>query len=212
MLYIDTALLNAIEWCCRRFQVLTGRTNVWLALQLTNLSIIVYFIWATLVFWNRDLGWRIFVGGFCGGLIYVLTQTIFKVPVETYEQNAYGRVAKGLRNPRRLRDALLRVSFLTLSILLFYPSIVLAVTFGVQLAILTYSLIALTTVVLYLLACDPLPPCTGKVREWVRGLRQARADAVAAPLEYGARVGYELGEHQRNGVKPFRETGRPNAA
>ena len=44
MTYIDTAILNAIEWACRRFQVLTGRTNVWLAVQLTNLSIIEYFV------------------------------------------------------------------------------------------------------------------------------------------------------------------------
>jgi hypothetical protein len=198
MLHLDSALLNAIEWVCRRFQVLTGRTNVWLALQLTNLSIVVYFVWAALVFWTRDLGSRIFVGVFCGGLMYVLTQTIFKVPVETYENNAFGRVAKGLRNPRRVRDALLRVSFLTLSILLFYPSLVLAVTFGVQVAVLTYSLIVLTTVVLYLLACDPLPPCAGRVREWVRGLRPARADAAAAPIECGAAAGEELAERRRS--------------
>ncbi len=195
MLYIDSALLNATEWCCRRFQVLTGRTNVWLAFQLTNLSIIVYFVWAALLFWNRDLGSRIAVGLFCGGLIYVLTQTVFKVPVETYEQNAYRRVAKGLRNPRRVRDALLRVSFLTLSILLFYPILVLAML-RVHLAILSYSLIVLTTVVLYLLACDPLPPCAGKVREWLRGVRPARADAVAAPIECGADI-VELADRQR---------------
>ena len=46
MTYIDSAILNLTERCCRRFQVLTGRTNVWLAVQLTNLSIIVYFVWA----------------------------------------------------------------------------------------------------------------------------------------------------------------------
>ena len=197
MLHIDTALLNAIEWSCRRFQMLTGRTNVWLAFQLTNLSIVVYFVWAALVFWNRDVGSRIFVGVFCGGLMYVLTQTIFKVPVETYENNAYGRVAKGLRNPRRVRDALLRVSFLTLSLLLLYPTLVLAVRFRVQVAILTYSLAALTTVVLYLLACDPLPPCTGKVREWLGRARQARADPAASPIEYGSRTRDELRDRRR---------------
>src|SRR5688500_16272879 len=36
--YIDSFLLNLTERFCRRFQLLTGRTNVWLALQLTNLS------------------------------------------------------------------------------------------------------------------------------------------------------------------------------
>src|SRR5688572_20092760 len=176
MLYIDAALLNAIEWLCRRFQVLTGRTNVWLAVQLTNLSIVVYFVWAALVFWTRDTGLRIFLGIFCGGLLYVLTQTIFKVSIESYENNAYRRVANGLRNPRRVRDALLRVSFLTLSMLLFYPILVLALTFRVHIATISYGLVVLTTVVLYLLACDPLPPCAGKVREWLRGVRRTGVD------------------------------------
>ena len=188
MLYIDAALLNAIEWLCRRFQVVTGRTNVWLAFQLTNLSIIVYFIWAALLFWNRDTGTRVAVGIFCGVLLYVLTQTIFKVPIETYENSAYRRVAKGLRNPRRVRDALLRVSFLTLSMLLFYPILVLAITFRVPVAILSYGLVVLTTVVLYLLACDPLPPCAGKLREWVGGARRA-AEPAAAPAECGVASG-----------------------
>ena len=41
MTFIDSALLNLTEWFCRQFQVLTGRTNVWLAVQFTNLNIIV---------------------------------------------------------------------------------------------------------------------------------------------------------------------------
>jgi hypothetical protein len=39
MAFIDSAVLNLIERSCRGFQRLTGRTNVWLAVQLTNLSI-----------------------------------------------------------------------------------------------------------------------------------------------------------------------------
>ena len=31
MIYVDEALLNLIESACRRLQLLTGRTNVWLA-------------------------------------------------------------------------------------------------------------------------------------------------------------------------------------
>jgi hypothetical protein len=181
MTYIDTGVLNLTEWFCHKFQLLTGRTNVWLALQLTNLSIIVYFIWAGGVYFLvGDATVRIALGLFCGGLLYVLTQTIFQVPIETYEKAAYQRVAKGLRNPRRLRDALLRISFLTLSLVLFYPLLAAYLYLHLSLALLTYSLIAMTTVVLYLLACDPLPPCAGKVTEWLR--RSARAESgVAEP-------------------------------
>jgi hypothetical protein len=181
MTYIDSGILNLTEWFCHKFQLVTGRTNVWLALQLTNLSIIVYFIWAGGVYlWVPDATVRIGLSLFCGGLLYVLTQTIFQVPIEAYENAAYQRVAKGLRNPRRLRDALLRISFLTLSIVLFTPMLFIYVKLRLTLALLTYSLIALTTVVLYLLACDPLPPCPGKVTEWVRGTTRAEA-AVAEP-------------------------------
>jgi hypothetical protein len=176
---IDSALLNLTERCCRWFQRLTGRTNVWLAVQLTNLSIIVYFVWAAAFFQIATPWMRLAIGLFCAALFYGLTQTIFKVPIEMTERNAFNRVAKGLRNPRRVRDVLLRVSFLTLSLFMLTPSLVLYLYFRLQIAALSYSLIVLTTVVLYLLACDPLPPCPGKVWEWLRGAAPARP--VGAP-------------------------------
>src|SRR6185436_20577043 len=103
MVYVDLALLDLIESLCHRFQQLTGRTNVWLALQLTNLSIVVYFLWAGASFWSAESGLRLFVGLFCVGVLYVLMQTLFKEPIETYENNAFRRVQKGLKNPRRVR-------------------------------------------------------------------------------------------------------------
>ena len=186
MTHVDSALLDVTEWLCRRFQVLTGRTNVWLAFQLTNLSIIVFFIWAGMHFLVVPGLWRMVIALFCGGLLYLLTQTIFKVPVEVYENNEYRRVSKGFRNPRRLRDAMLRVPFLTLSVLLLYPVVFVYLSPGlmsllnlhVSFFVVPYGLVALTTAMLYLLACDPLPPCPGKVREWIRGLVPARLAAT----------------------------------
>jgi hypothetical protein len=181
MAYIDSVLLNLTEWLCRRFQLLTGRTNVWLALQLTNLSIIVYFVWAGVYFWISDVGSRIALGLFCIVLLYALTQTIFKEPIEAYENNAYRRVANGFRNPRRVRDAPLRISFLTLSLALVYPIALVYANLRVRLALLSYSLIVLTTVVLYLLACDPLPPCAGRLREWLRRSAPSQPAASESP-------------------------------
>ena len=43
--------------------------------------------------------------------------------------------------------------------------------------LLMYTLIVLTTVLLYVLACDPLPPCPGRVREWLRGWAAAPASS-----------------------------------
>lgn len=165
---IDSVLLNLTERSCRAFQRLTGKTNVWLAVQLTNLSIVLYFVWAALWTSIADVALQVMAALFAAALLYVLTQTVFKVSIEAYETAAYRRVAKGLRNPRWLRDAPLRTSFLTLTVLLFAPVVFVSVNLRIPLIILTYLLIVLTTVVLYLLACDPLPPCVGKVREWWR--------------------------------------------
>jgi hypothetical protein len=174
MAVIDTVVLDLTERSCRAFQRLTGKTNVWLAVQLTNLSIIVYFVWAALWTSIIDIALQMLAGLFCAALLYVLTQTVFKVSIETYETAAYRRVANGLRNPRRLRDAPLRTSFLMLSVLLFAPVAFISFTLRIPLILLTYSLIVLTTGILYLLACDPLPPCVGKVQLWVRGLAASR--------------------------------------
>jgi hypothetical protein len=175
MTYIDAAILNLTERVCRGFQAWTGRTNVWLAFQLTNLSIVLYFIWVAVLYWlSGDVALRMFVGLFCGGVFFVLTRTVFKTSIEVAEAEAYRRVAKGLRNPRRLRDAQLRIAFFTLSIVLSYPLWLAYVTLRVRFVLLTDALIILTTVVLYVLACDPLPPCPGKVRVWVRRAVSAR--------------------------------------
>ncbi len=178
MTFIDSFLLDFTERCCRQFQLLTGRTNLWLAVQLTNLSIIVYVVWAVMYSWRSTVASRVLVALLCGMLLYVLTQTILKVPIEAYEAAAYRRLGQGLRNPRRIRDALLRISFLTLSLVLGYPILFayIRLRLGVV-VVLSYSLIVLTTIVLYLLACDPLPPCGGKLTAWLRGLAWLRVPA-----------------------------------
>jgi uncharacterized membrane protein YoaK (UPF0700 family) len=172
--YVDSVVLDLTERLCRLFQRLTGRTNVWVAVQLTNISIVVYFVWAGAYLWRSDPLVRIVLGVFCAGLLYTLTQTVLKVPVEASEQSAYLRVARGLRNPRRVRDALLRILFLTLAIVLAGPVWLVHVVLHLPIALLSFSLIVLTTILLYVLACDPLPPCAGRVAERLRGMAPAR--------------------------------------
>jgi hypothetical protein len=171
MTFFDSAVLSVTERICRRIQMWTGHSNVWLAFQLTNLSIVVYFVWvAGLYRLSGDTVVRVFVALFCGGVFFVLTRTIFKTSIEDSEAQAYQRLAKGLGNPRRIRDAQLRIAFLTLSIVLSYPLWFAYTTLHLPFVLLTEGLIVLTTVVLYVLACDPLPPCAGTVKEWLRGI------------------------------------------
>ena len=185
---IDAAILDVTEWLCRKLQVLTGRTNVWLAVQLTNLSIVMYFVWTAMYFPTVPLGAQIAIGLFCSGVLYVLTQTVFKVSIEAAESNAYQRVAKGLRNPRRVRDAQLRMSFVTLSVLMLYPIVFAYLVLQIRLAFFSYSLIVLTTMLLYVMACDPLPPCTGKVREWLASSAASREPARESSVVEGSRA------------------------
>ena len=169
MTYVDSALLNFTERMCRRFQTWTGRTNVWLAFQLTNRSIVLYFVWvAGLYVFSMDLMLRVLVALFSGALFFALTRTIFRTSIEGLENEAYRRLAKGLGNPRRIRDAQLRIAFLTLSIVLSYPLWLAYITLHLRFVLFAEALIILTTVVLYVLACDPLPPCPGTVKDWLR--------------------------------------------
>src|SRR5262245_538963 len=142
MTYVDTAVLDFTERLCRRFQRWTGRTNVWVAFQLTNLSIVVYFLWVVVLYLlSADLAVRVFVALFCAGVFFVLTRTIFKTSIEASEAEAYRRVAKGLRNPRRIRDAQLRIAFVTLSIVLSYPLWFVYTTLHQHFVLLTEALI-----------------------------------------------------------------------
>lgn len=175
MIYLDTVILNAIETACRRFQRLTGRTNIWLAVQLTNLSIVVYFVWAAMAFATADAELRLVVGVFCVALVYALVQTLFRESIEAYENSAFRRVASGKRNPRRVRDAFLRVSFLALTLFFACLGVAVNIAFDIHILLLTLPLLILTTGVLYLLACDPLPPSAVTVRE--RGRRPAPSPA-----------------------------------
>jgi hypothetical protein len=182
MSYVDSAVLDLTERLCRRFQTWTGRTNVWLAFQLTNLSIVVYFVWAAgLYLVSGNLARRIFVALVSGGVFFVLTRTIFKVTIDASEAAAYRRVAKGLRNPRRIRDTQLRIAFLTLSVVLSYPLWFAYNILHRRFVLLTELLIVLTTVVLYVLACDPLPPRAARAKEWLRGLARRTAPVSSRP-------------------------------
>ncbi|MGC4082231.1 MAG: hypothetical protein QM736_09035 [Vicinamibacterales bacterium] len=184
MTYIDTAVLDLVERMCQRFQMWTGRTNVWLAFQLTNLSIVVYFGWVAVLYWLSGMfALRVFVACFCGAVFLMLTRTTLRQSLETSESQAYRRVQKGMRNPRRVRDAQLRIAFLTLSILLSAPLWAAYLASGMRFMLTTEALAVLTTIVLYVLACDPLPPCEGRVTEWIRSLNPANVANAPAPLE-----------------------------
>ena len=178
LIWLDSLVLNTVQRLCHLWQRLTGRTNVWVAVQLTTLSIAVYFVWAVVEISASPWPARLGLGTFCAVLLYVLTKTVLRVPIEALEAAAYRRVQNGYANPRRAKDVFLRLPFLTLTGLLLYPSLVLYRQLGIR--PFGYSLIALTTAILYLLACDPLPPGGSKVHAWWRQVATTRRWPVEA--------------------------------
>ena len=143
----------------------------------------MYFVWVALYFPNLPPYWRIPAALSCGGVLLALSQSVFKVSVDASESTAYRRVAKGLRNPRRVRDAPLRLAFLTLSIALVFPLMIILVTVRSPVALVGYLLVGLTAVVLYLLACDPLPPCRGRLTELARAFTRRVRPKQPVPVE-----------------------------
>ena len=75
-----------------------------------------------------------------------------------------------------------------MSVLMVYPLGFIYMVTRVYVALLSYSLIALTTVLLYVIACDPLPPCVGKVRSGCAASppqRAARRGVASRPIHAG---------------------------
>ncbi len=137
MTRVDSAVLNLAEGLCQRFQLLTGRTNVWLALQLTNLSIIVYFVWAGLQFLSSDAGNASRHRGVLRRIVVCADadrlQSSRSKPTRTAPTGG-SLVASGI--PERVRDLLLRILFLTLTFALLWPIVsrlrLLSVPLGVR--------------------------------------------------------------------------------
>ena len=85
------------------------------------------------------------------------------------------------------------MSFVTLSVLMLYPILFVYIILRIHLALLSYSLILLTTVLLYVVACDPLPPCAGRIREWLSTAASSRPTEATSVVDGRARAsGCEL--------------------
>ena len=97
---IDSALLDLTERICHKIQMLTGRTNVWIAFQLTNLSVIVYFIWVALYFPNLPPYWRIAAALFSGGVLFALSQSVFKVSIDASREQRVPPRREGSEEPK----------------------------------------------------------------------------------------------------------------
>jgi hypothetical protein len=173
---IDAFFLDRYQKFAHRFQRLTGKTNFWIAAKLRLLIATRFALEIILTVYHIDPRWlhhfdiQPFRSGwelwfyFCSGA-FILRHGLFCW--RTQEAEAFRRLERGLGNDLRVNPI---TRFLRFAFLLCIPLWVADLFFGVM----SISL-PLFLSIMYLEACDPLPPCRGKIREWIEAMGFAPA-------------------------------------
>jgi hypothetical protein len=175
---IDWFFLSHFEkGVCHPLQRLTGETNYYYAglcsFLIVFTSLGVYFdifpkelVGENSLILDRDHPTRFWIGVFIFTNYFAL---VWKMS-ETY---AYDRISHGLANPNKVN---LLYRFIRLNSIITTPFFVLLPIPGIQIYDKVFNL--LLTLFIFLVACDPLPLCTGKVKEWLKSF--VRKPALAA--------------------------------
>ena len=151
----DDWLILQFERFGHWFQRLTGRTNFFLAAlcDLANSALCVAF-----GFWTSDIVYLIFSFFFLSYSIGNLYR----------EKSALGAESRRYMNPMKAVRffKLMRVIYPLFG---FFVSMGLSGTTGVGIAVIAL----LVWIAIYLEACDPLPPGTSKIRQWLNSMKAA---------------------------------------
>lgn len=163
---LDIWLIGRVEKSSHAFQRLTGRTNFWLFGRLCLFVVLVLLRCMVVQVMTgikegdlgvNDGGIGIFI--FAVWFMSLLYRGIFQW--QSLESEAWSRLERGLANPEK-HIALHR--YLRLFWVTFFPLNLFTLFFDYRAYRLIWIVIPF---VYYLEACDPLPPCNGKVREWL---------------------------------------------
>lgn len=144
----DQFLLNKVEKFCHRFQELTGKTNLFLALIACFLYLAVFV--AMMIVSKRQTAVFLWICLFMGSL-YILFYPL-------RERDAFYRISKGFSNPYKIDffpKLIRKFSLIFLFVNLF------------SLQWLYFAGTSFLCLFFYLDSCDPLPPCRGKIRETI---------------------------------------------
>lgn len=149
----DRWLIGKFEAFAHWFQRLTGRTNWFLALCAICISnaTFLYFFWK--------------IGDLAIALILGVLSFLDVLAVSSFEMDAARRLEKGLANPRKsFFGATMRLFFVAFIGWLFVPFWFRR--FDVDQMTVAFAL-CFFFLYQYFSACDPLPPGTSKIREWL---------------------------------------------
>ncbi|MBI1957310.1 MAG: hypothetical protein HYS44_02535 [Candidatus Niyogibacteria bacterium] len=159
LLAADNWLILQFERFSHWFQRLTGKTNFFLTAALSLVISVVYFF---LAFFTQLPIY------FIGSAFFF----IYSIFAQWSEKQGLDRVSRGFANPKK---TLLPIKFIRIGIPVIYvPLIFSNLEFGVV-NWMSNGILFLVWAILYLFACDPLPPGTSKLREWANSLKAAFA-------------------------------------
>ena len=176
---LDARIIEWLEKWCHKFQRLTGKTH-YLILQI----LLIFTGMSTLAMGlGIAPGFEVSILNIIFGITYLLPAFF----INAIEAEALERVRKGVANPYKLKHprSRLTVLFMNIVCLLFLLMMIFglvtpqpaekyttSVIFGGVFANVTFWALALA---LYLMACDPLPPCESKIKEWLKNTFLKRA-------------------------------------
>jgi hypothetical protein len=169
---LDRLLLETTERSAHRFQRWTGKNNFWWMRQLLVIQALCLLAVAVEPLYLSTLPWasRITLSLLLLVMVMFLGVTgrlNLASQLDHMEGEAYKRLQQGLANPEKIHPAYFVFRLVTLFV--FMPIVLLmGVSYHINI------IVGLATVALaYLSACDPLPPCAGKIKEWWLSLRAA---------------------------------------
>lgn len=180
---VDEWLIERYEHVAHRAQMFTGKTNFWmagacyLACGLICALSVVLFVYGVQPAWAMRLGIYASAGSHRVWIDFAVASLWARRGLfgwKREESRAFARLADGVSNPRRIHapDKILRLFFVC-----FYGSIFVVGLF-VEPRFYTFGVLFVSA--LYLEACDPLPPCAGKIREWLSAWSRCSAQETAA--------------------------------
>jgi hypothetical protein len=166
---IDGWVLSKIEKCCHKFQEYTGYTNYWLISKI-SLLVLIFVACSVIKFLLSHVNdhvlispaWPTAYGGLLDSIFIIyLARWVFHW--ENEEVKAFDRIQKGLANPEKAST--FHFGLRTAILVLLSIDIVTCIVPSPTYSTMTFIVGKLIFLQIELMACDPLPPCQGKIRE-----------------------------------------------
>ncbi len=164
---IDGFLISLIEGGCHRVQRLVGWTNYFFFglanFLLVSLAVGAYFgLLPPTMIGEKGVLMNMVHGRNPGTFLVVLFSVYFFLTWRTEEKRSFDRMSKGVANPEKLHTF---VFLLRVTVLLFVM-VLQIFEWGYD----TVFMVVLT-LMYYLHACDPLPPCESRLEVWLKSFR-----------------------------------------